>query len=65
MLCALLLCQISFDKFQNSSNILFKNLFEVHIHIYSKHIKGERLFCFCLLIFYIFVHRRAKVARHD
>ena len=64
MLCALLLCQISFDKFQNSLNILFKNL-EVHIHIYSEHIEGERLFCFCLLIFYIFVHRRAKVARHD
>ena len=64
MLCALLLCQISFDKFQNSSNILFKNLFEVHIHIYSKHIKGERLFCFCLLIFYIFVNRRAKVTHY-
>ena len=64
MLCALLLCQISFDKFQNSSNILFKNLLEVHIHIYSKHIKGERLFCFCLLIFYIFVNRRAKVTHY-
>ena len=63
MLCALLLCQISFDKFQNSSNILFKNL-EVHIHIYSKHIKGERLFCFCLLILYIFVNRRAKVTHY-
>ena len=64
MLCALLLCQISFDKFQNSSNILFKNLLEVHIHIYSKHIKGERLFCFCLLIFYFFGNRRAKVTHY-
>ena len=64
MLCALLLCQISFDKFQNSSNILSKKLFHVHIHIYSKHIKGERFFIFCLLIFHIFVNRRAKVTHY-